>query len=353
MIGRALLLSPSGGLGGGIERYVETLEWAFTVQGIEHARVDLHQEGRRLRASGHAGMLARCRRQLRTSGMPTRLVVAHRALLPVASLLARERAAGGISVICHGTDVWGARPRLRQSIESRLMCRSSVRVVAVSSFTAGALAGNCPVTILPPGLSRDWFQTLVDSSDHARHDDQSVSIVTAFRLGDWRGKGLPEVLRAVAALDRTNVHVTVCGSGEPSPELQSLTRRYPFCRILPGLGDRELARELAQADLFVLATRTRPGRDPSGEGFGLVLLEAQVAGTAVVAPACGGSHDAYVDRVTGVAPTDESAESLARTLDELLQDPRGLAHMGRRAAEWAREVFSPEKYASRVVTRLL
>jgi glycosyltransferase involved in cell wall biosynthesis len=233
------------------------------------------------------------------------------------------------------------------------MCRSSVRVVAVSSFTAGALAGNCPVTILPPGLSRDWFQTLVDSSDHARHDDQSVSIVTAFRLGDWRGKGLPEVLRAVAALDRTNVHVTVCGSGEPSPELQSLTRRYPFCRILPGLGDRELARELAQADLFVLATRTRPGRDPSGEGFGLVLLEAQVAGTAVVAPACGGSHDAYVDRVTGVAPTDESAESLARTLDELLQDPRGLAHMGRRAAEWAREVFSPEKYASRVVTRLL
>ena len=89
--------------------------------------------------------------------MPTRLVVAHRALLPVASLLARERSACGISVLCHGTDVWGDRPALRQSIESRLMRRPDVRVVAVSSYTAGALSGDCPVTILRPGLSQNGF----------------------------------------------------------------------------------------------------------------------------------------------------------------------------------------------------
>jgi hypothetical protein len=29
MKGRVLLLSPCRGLGGGIERYIETLEWAF------------------------------------------------------------------------------------------------------------------------------------------------------------------------------------------------------------------------------------------------------------------------------------------------------------------------------------
>jgi glycosyltransferase involved in cell wall biosynthesis len=180
-----------------------------------------------------------------------------------------------------------------------------------------------------------------------------LHLATAFRLGDWDGKGLPQLLGAVAAIGRSDVQVTVCGSGEPPPELQSLVREHPFCSLRPGLTDRELAGQLAAADLFVLATRTRPGRAASGEGFGLVLLEAQVAGTPVVGPAYGGSHDAYVDRVTGVAPADETTGSLAKILDELLRDPSRLARMGRQAAEWARESVSPEAYASGVVASLL
>jgi hypothetical protein len=40
-------------------------------------------------------------------------------------------------------------------------------------------------------------------------------------------------------------------------------------------------------------------------------------------------------------------------LDELLRDPGRLERMGKRAAEWARESFAPERYASRAVGRLL
>jgi phosphatidyl-myo-inositol dimannoside synthase len=353
VISRALLLSPSCGLGGGIERYVETLEWAFAAQGVEYARVDLNHGDRLSRGLAHARMLAQCRNVLRVNQRPTRLVVAHRALLPVASLLMREQSARGISVICHGTDVWGDRPRLRQGIEGWLMQRLKVRVVAVSSFTAGALSGDCAAIILPPGLSRDWFYTLVDSSMRTHLQEKVVSIVTAFRLGDWQGKGLPQLLQAVEMLARTDVSLTICGSGEASPELRSLVNHYPFCSLMPGLSDRELAQKLAQADLFVLATRTRPGRNPSGEGFGLVLLEAQVAGTPVVAPASGGSHDAYLDQVTGVAPAEETAESLYKTLDDLLRDRHRLVQMGQKAAEWARESFSPDRYAARVIAKLL
>ncbi len=97
--GRALLLTPSRGLGGGIERYVETLEWAFTAQGVEYHRIDLSGPG----PAAHARMLARASAQLQARRAPTRLVVAHRALLPVASLLARECPVSGISVVCHGS----------------------------------------------------------------------------------------------------------------------------------------------------------------------------------------------------------------------------------------------------------
>jgi glycosyltransferase involved in cell wall biosynthesis len=103
----------------------------------------------------------------------------------------------------------------------------------------------------------------------------------------------------------------------------------------------------------VLATRTRAGRDAVGEGFGLVLAEAQVAGTPVIAPAYGGSRDAYLDGVTGVAPAGESAGDLAEVLRQLLRHPGLLAEMGKRAAEWARECFAPDAYALRATTRLL
>jgi phosphatidyl-myo-inositol dimannoside synthase len=180
-----------------------------------------------------------------------------------------------------------------------------------------------------------------------------VHLVTAFRLDDWRQKGLTQLLEAVAALGADDIRVTVCGTGEPQADLRQLVSRYRWCALRPGLDDAGLARELADADLFVLATRTKCGRRPSGEGFGLVLLEAQVAGTAVVGPAFGGSHDAFVDHVTGLAPADETAAALAAVLADLLRDRMRLERMGKLAAEWARRSFLPQRYAAQAVARLL
>jgi glycosyltransferase involved in cell wall biosynthesis len=85
----------------------------------------------------------------------------------------------------------------------------------------------------------------------------------------------------------------------------------------------------------------------------MVLAEAQVAGTPVVAPAYGGSRDAYLDGLTGVAPAGEPAAELSEVLRRLLADPGRLAQMGQRATEWARESFAPESYARRAILRLL
>jgi phosphatidyl-myo-inositol dimannoside synthase len=344
-----LLLTPSRGLGGGIERYAETLQWAFAVQGVTCPRVDLAGPGPR----GHLRMLAEARALLRAGPGPVRLVVSHRSLLPAAALLAREPAVCGMSVLCHGTEVWVPRLRPRSSVERRLMRRPGVHAVAVSSFTAGTLAVDCPATVLPPGLSREWFETLASAADAPRDPSPGVELVTAFRLADWRDKGLAELVGAVSALDRADVRLTVCGTGDPPPDLVRLVAGHGWCRLRAGLTDAELARQLAAADLFVLATRTRLGRRPYGEGFGLVLLEAQVAGTPVIAPAYGGSSGAYVEGVTGAAPPDETAQALARVLCQTLDDPARLAWMGKRAAEWAREAFAPEHYARLVTRRLL
>src|SRR5580704_4531782 len=107
MTDRVLMLSPSRGLGGGIERYVETLEWAFAAEGVEYQRLDLSSSGVR----AHARLLAQGRAILLGEQESTRLVVAHRALLPVAVLLARDPAVCGMSVLCYGREVWDSRWR--------------------------------------------------------------------------------------------------------------------------------------------------------------------------------------------------------------------------------------------------
>jgi phosphatidylinositol alpha-1,6-mannosyltransferase len=328
---------------------METIEWSFASCGIECQRVDLRGAG----PAAHARLIAESHRRLRATMPRPRLIVAHRALMPAATLLTRRNPGCGISLLCHGIEVWGTQRGIRSRLERRLMSRPDVRVIAVSNFTAGMLLKDCPAGVLPPGLSKTWFDTLVSASAGSLPHGPELRLVTVFRLADWREKGLPELLAAVGALNLPQIRVTVCGSGEPTQELESLVRGYGNCSLRTGLSDRELARELADADLFVLATRTRRGRHPYGEGFGMVLLEAQVAGTPVVGPAFGGSHDAYLDHVTGVAPVDESVDALARVLGELLSDPIRLARMGRQAGEWARGGSSPELYASRAVARLL
>jgi glycosyltransferase involved in cell wall biosynthesis len=349
MTGLVLLLSPSRGLGGGIERYVATVQWAFTAEGVECQRLDLTGPG----ARAHARLLAQGRAILRADTEPARLIVAHRTLLPAAALLARDSAACGLSVLCYGSEMWGSRRRPRRTLERRLMRGPGVRVVACSNFTAGAIMRDCRATVLPPALSREWFDTLTAAAAGRPGGGTGIRLATAFRLSQWRTKGLPQLVEAVTALGRQDVCLTIYGSGNPPTDLLHLVSKHSWCVLRPGLSDGDLARELAAADLFVLATQTRRGRGAVGEGFGLVLLEAQVAGTPVIAPAYGGSREAYVEGITGVAPADESAEALTRTLHDLLKDPARLPWMGGHAAQWARQAFAPERYAQLAVRRLL
>ncbi len=344
-----MILAPSHSRGGGIERYAETLEWAFGIQGVACNRFDLRRSG----VGAHADLLSRSRAALRESDEPTRIVAMHRALLPIATLLARDSVVSGISVLCHGNDVWSSGLRARSHLEAALMRRRDVRVVTASSFTSGALSRTCSSSVLPPGLSGSWFNVLLNASNRQKPARSGIRLVTAFRLSDWRQKGLPQLLEAVATLGIDDMQLTVCGAGKPSTDLQGLVGQYPWCILRPGLADAGLASELADADLFVLATRTRCGRRPSGEGFGLVLLEAQVAGTAVVAPAFGGSHDAFLHNVTGLSPSDETSVALAALLGDLVRDRARLEQMGKQAAEWARSYFLPEHYAARATACLL
>jgi glycosyltransferase involved in cell wall biosynthesis len=83
-------------------------------------------------------------------------------------------------------------------------------------------------------------------------------------------------------------------------------------------------------DLLVLTSKS--------EGTPLNIIEAQIAGVAVLAPQIGGINDMVVDGKTSVL-YDKSGEIVPKLL-ELIDDRTALSEMGNEAAKFATEKYS-------------
>ena len=142
-----LLLAPSRGLGGGIERYVQTVQSAFDDRGVARQRLDLPRPG----PAGHRALLTEAAAALTGQVAPhawssrTGRCSPWRRCLPGYARCAASPSSATASMS------GASRTGLRWQLESRLMRRRGVRIVAVSSFTAGALFPGGQATILPPG----------------------------------------------------------------------------------------------------------------------------------------------------------------------------------------------------------
>lgn len=352
---RALLLAPSTGCGGGIERYASGVEAAFERCGIPYVRLDLRVAGGPPPSLFRKLIFARSvLSALRDSPASTRLVLAHPGLLPLAIAARHVPSYAGTTVHYYGSEVW----RGRRVPGARLTHRDDIRAVTLSSFTSGVLQRSIMANVVVPPLSSSWFTTLVaareaqTAASTLAGPNQPLRLLTVFRLSDWRDKGLPTIMAAAATLDRP-VALTIVGSGDTPQELRDVVRSSPGVRLKANLSDVELAAEYARSDVCVGATRTRTGRAATGEGFGLTLVEAQLAGTAVIAPAYGGSHDTFQAGVTGIAPPDESVGALSRCLQDLANEPVRLAAMSAAAHEWSRVAFDPERSARSLMSAIL
>jgi glycosyltransferase involved in cell wall biosynthesis len=85
----------------------------------------------------------------------------------------------------------------------------------------------------------------------------------------------------------------------------------PSIRLIGYVPDDALPSLYRNADVFVLPSK-------SGEGFGLVVLEAMASGLPVIATKSGGVIDLVADGVNGRLVPPNDARALARALSELV-----------------------------------
>jgi mannosyltransferase len=85
------------------------------------------------------------------------------------------------------------------------------------------------------------------------------------------------------------------------------------------------------------------------EGFGLTLLEAMAAGTALVAARAGAAEAVIADGETGLLVPPGDVDALVAALEPLMQDPQRALDLGRRARAQAIARFSIDVEAARIV----
>ena len=85
---------------------------------------------------------------------------------------------------------------------------------------------------------------------------------------------------------------------------------------------------------FAMPARTElDAREPRGESFGIVYLEAMAHGKAVVGPRVGAPAESIRDGEHGLLVDRANAVEVANALTELLEDPERARRMGEAAKE--------------------
>jgi phosphatidylinositol alpha-1,6-mannosyltransferase len=164
----------------------------------------------------------------------------------------------------------------------------------------------------------------------ARHDLGADPVVVCVgRLVPRKGQdrlvdAWPSVRRRIPA-----ARLVIVGDGPQRKALARAATRQPAGAVtlagrVPGPA---LADYLAAADLFAHPNRSR-WFGLETEGFGVVFLEAQAAGRAVVAGNSGGSPEAILDGHTGMLVDGRDVDAIADTVVALLSDPDRRAAMG-------------------------
>ena len=272
------------------------------------------------------------------------VVAAHPNLALPAWLMKMFSRSTRLIVMTHGVEVWTRLPSLKLNALSH-----ADLVLGPSSDTVHKLI---EVQGLAPERIRKlaWplnpqFLSMAESSARLPLPEAFPSGRIILTVGRWaaseRYKGLDDLIHATAILRATltGLHLVVVGGGDDLPRLQKIAMDAGVAdcvHFLSRLSGPELAACYARADVFAMPS--------SGEGFGLVFLEAMAFAKPVIGAACGGTTDLVEHGVNGLLVPSGDTQKLVAALDSLLGNDSFSARLGRRGAQLVREKYTFENF---------
>jgi len=330
-----VLLTDAFGGFGGISRFNrDLLEAIANARFVERVRVwpriiseplvDMLPEAvvfERKFANGKLRYLMWCASMLFSRAPVDVVVCAHINLLAPAWLIATARGVP-LVVFIFGIEAW----RPTANLLSNFLARRVTRVVSISRYTARRFAewtGANPdlCTILPCCVDMDRFTpgprnpTLI-----ARYGlERGPILLTVGRLApEERYKGFDEVLAALPRLVERfpDLRYIVGGDGPDADRLKQSARALGVSDHVVFTGRIDEAEKVDHyrlADVFVMPS--------TGEGFGIVLIEAAACGVPVIGSKMDGSAEAVLEGRIGPIVDPRRQEELIEAVASILSAP--------------------------------
>lgn len=146
---------------------------------------------------------------------------------------------------------------------------------------------------------------------------------------------------ALVHAEQPGTQLAILGSGPLEQRTRSLAHDLGLADAVVLPGRTEIRDWLRRADVFVHTSRW--------EGFGIVLLEAMLAGLPIVATRVSAVPEVVVDGETGALVAAGDIEGVARELGRLLADPQRAERLGAAGLARARSEFSVDRMVRQTI----
>src|SRR5215831_821571 len=261
----------------------------------------------------------------------------HLRMAPLAAVIARALRVP-LWVQVHGIDAWR-----ELSVLNRRSVESATIITSVSRYTRRRLlqwVGIDParVKVLPNTVSPQYHPGPKPGYLIDRHAAGGRKVLmTASRLASSEQyKGHDRVIRLLPRIlsQHPDTIYLVVGDGDDRPRLESLAAQCGVTEKVRFVGQvprDELPDYFRLADVFVMPS--------TGEGFGIVFLEAMATGIGVIGGNRDGSVDALCDGALGTLVEPEDGEELASAICVALA---GGAPAGDRASRFKPDLFAED-----------
>ncbi len=190
-------------------------------------------------------------------------------------------------------------------------------------------AGN--IQIIPNGV-KDSFFVDYPKTDH-------TSYIYLGRLKKY--KNIDIAIKAFAKVVRVRKDATlsIVGNGESYPELKKLVAELDLTKSVTFHG------RVDEEEKVKLLARSWAAIQPSQmEGWGITVIEANAAGTPVIASRVNGLQDSVVDEQTGLLVSAGNVTQLANAMMQIADEDALRVRLSEQAKEWA-ENFNWDKSA--------
>jgi UDP-glucose:(heptosyl)LPS alpha-1,3-glucosyltransferase len=201
------------------------------------------------------------------------------------------------------------------------------------------------IIVIPNGVDTLRFhptnRLLYRGQIRQEHGVSPSDSLLMFAGGDWERKGVLHIMEALSLVQRPDVKLFICGSGDEKFYGQFAELKRVRDRIIFVPHSSNLWEYYAASDIFVLPTIYEP--------FGLVIVEAMASGLPVITSRVAGAADFITDGVDGLLLNDPGdINDLAAKIELLFSNAELRKTMGERARETA-EKFSWDQVAQKTL----